>query len=536
MTGFAARTTRRLGAAVAALALGLAACSSGGGGADGDAPALGSLHDGMINVAADEGAPKEGGTLTYGAFSEPTSLDPAKAIAAVTTGGVELVNIYDSLMRYDAAADAVVPQMATALDHDASYSTWTLTLRDGVTFSDGTPLDAAAVKASQERYGAAGGPDAALWNDNVTAIDAPDAHTVVYTLARPWPGFAHTLTSGAGMIVAPAAGAPGDGFTPIGAGPFTLESWEQGDAMTLAARPDYWGGPPPLDAVKVVYLPTTQTAMETMFNGGIDMTYVRYPQDVQQMLDRHLPGYVSMTAAANVTLINAAPGRPGADPRLRKAMRLALDDDAIAQRAYGTAEFAEGELFGAYSRWHTDVAAPAQDQEQARALVAEAQADGFDGRLVMVNGPEQAKGQQALAIQAQLEAVGFDVDSQILPTTGDQIRRIAAERDYDLGSWGLSLRDPDPFPKMSSAMHSGGKQLYGMRTSPQMDALVDAFQADPDPASKRATMADIQRQLNEDVPFLVHGYYPEYLAWRQNVHGVVGSANTMVLLGDAWKG
>ncbi|WP_182349129.1 ABC transporter substrate-binding protein [Tomitella gaofuii] len=535
MTGFVARRPLRLGAVLTAVAIGLAACSSGGGDGNTDAAGLGTLRDGMINVAADEGAPHDGGTLTYGAFSEPTSLDPAKTIAAVTTGGVEMLNIYGSLMRYDAAADAVVPQMATALDHDDAFSTWTLTLRDGVDFSDGSPLDAAAVKASQERFGAAGGPDAALWNDNVAAIDAPDPHTVVYTLARPWPGFAHTLTSGAGMIVAPAAGTPGDGFTPIGAGPFTLQEWHQGDAMTLTARDDYWDGRPPLDAVKIVYLPTTQTAMETMFNGGIDMTYVRYPQDVQKMLDRDMPGYVSMTAAANVTLINASPGRPGADPRLRKAMQLALDNDAIAQRAYGTAEFAEGELFGAYSRWHTDVASPAQDQEEARTLVAEAKADGFDGQLVMVNGPEQAKGQQALAIQAQLDAVGFDVDSQIMPTTGDQIRRIAADRDYDLGSWGLSLRDPDPFPKMSSAMHSGGKQLYGMHTSPEMDALIDAFQADPDAASQRATMADIQRQINEDVPFLVHGYYPEYLAWLQDVHGVVGSANTMVLLGNAWK-
>ncbi|GAA4803777.1 hypothetical protein [Tomitella cavernea] len=102
--------------------------------------------------------------------------------------------------------------------------------------------------------------------------------------------------------------------------------------------------------------------------------------------------------------------------------------------------------------------------------------------------------------------MGFDVDSQIMPTTGDQIRRIAAHHDYDQGSWGLSLRDPDPFPKMSSAMHSGGKQLYGMYPSPEMDAIVDEFQTDPDATVQRATMADIQRQLNEDVPFLVHGY------------------------------
>lgn len=525
----------RVFAGAAATAILVSSCAAGTDGGGSTEATITTLNDGMVNAGEEPGDPKDGGTLEFGAFSEPTSLDPAKTIPAVTTGGIELVNIYDSLMRFDSESGTEVPQLAEALTPDEDYRTWTLTLRDKVAFSNGTPVDAAAVKASQERYAAASGPDAALWKGNVVDIATPDDKTVVYTLDKPWPKFSNTLTSGAGMIVAEEAGAPGDGFTPIGAGPFTLDKWEQGTSMTLTANADYWDGKPYLDGVKISYIPTTNTAMETMFNGGIDMTYVRFPEDVQQMLDRGLPGYVGMTAAANVSLINAGPGRAGSDPRIRKAMQLALDPELVAERAYGNTAFAETELFAEYSRWHTDVMTPAHDPEAARKLVEAAKADGFDGKLVYVNGPSVEKQQQALSVQAQLGAVGIDVELQNFPTTGDQIRRIAVDKDYDLGGWGVSLREADPFPKLSAAMHSGGQQVYGMYTSPEMDSLIDQFQTDADDAAKLETMADIQRQLNEDVPFLNHGYYPEYVAWQKGVHGVQGTSNSMVMFGKAWK-
>ncbi len=532
------RRSTRLAAVLAAAALITAGCAGSGDDTASGSTAVSSfsdLHDGMINADGDAGTPVEGGTLEFAAYSQPTSLDPAKTIAAVTTGGVELVNIYDSLMRYDTDSQEIVPQLAEGLTHSDDYRTWTLTLRDGVKFSDGTVLDAAAVKASQERYVAAKGPESGLWSANVAGIETPDASTVVYTLNKTWPEFAFMLTSGPGMIVAPSAGAPGDGFTPVGAGPFTLAEWRQGDSMTLTANPGYWDGKPHLDTIKVSYMPTMQVSMETFFNGGVDMTFVREPDDVKEMLDRGMPGYVNMTAASNVDLINAAPGRPGADPRIRKAIALAIDPGVLAQRAYGDAQYGDSALFPEYSRWHTDVGGITPDPEQARALVAEAKADGVSTHLVTINAPDQARQQQAMAVEAQLEAVGFDVETKIMPTIGDQIRTIAADRDYDLGAWGMSYREPDPYPKMFDTMDSAGKQTYGMYTSPAMDALLEKFQLATDQDQKLQIMADIQRQMNEDVPFIVAGYYAEYIPWQKNVHGVVGTSNSMVLLGKAWK-
>ncbi|GAA4803743.1 ABC transporter substrate-binding protein [Tomitella cavernea] len=535
------RLSPRLAAVLAAAALITTGCASSGddttSGSTGDSTVarIQDLSDGMVNVTEDAGPPVEGGTLSFAAYSEPKALDPAETIAAVTTGGTELVNIYDSLMRYDTTEQKVVPEMAKDLEHSDDYRTWTLTLRDGVDFSDGTPVDAGAVKASQERYVAAKGPEAGLWAANVVDISIPDDKTVVYTLNKTWPEFDLMLTSGPGMIVAASAGAPGDGFTPVGAGPFTLGEWRPGESMTLDANPDYWNGKPHLDAVKFVYMPTMEVSKDTFMGGGVDMTFVREPDDVTEMLDRGMPGYVNMTSAGNVYIINAAPGRPGADPRIRKAIQLAVDPSAVAQRAYGNPEFGEGVLFPEYSRWHTDAPGPTFDPEAAKRLVAEAKADGVNTTLVSINAPEQARQQQALALEAQLEAVGFTVDTKIMPTIGDQIRVIAAERDYDLGAWGLAYRESDPFPKMFATLTSDGKQTYGMPTSPEMDALVNRFQTATDMDQKLQVMAQIQQQVNEDVPFINLGYWAEYTTWHKNVHGMVGTSNSMILLGDAWK-
>ena len=139
------------------------------------------------------------------------------------------------------------------------------------------------------------------------------------------------------------------------------------------------------------------------------------------------------------------------------------------------------------------------------------------------------------AVTGLKEAVGFDVETKIMPTIGDQIRTIAADRDYDLGAWGMSYREPDPYPKMFDTMDSAGKQTYGMYTSDAMDALLEKFQTATDHDQKLQIMAEIQKQVNEDVPFITAGYYAEYIPWQKNVHGVEGTSNSMVLLAKAWK-
>jgi len=491
-----------------------------------------SYETGLVNIP-DAGDPVEGGTLTFAAFSEPAVLDPAQTIVAGSTGGVEMAAIYDVLLRWDSASNEVVPHLAESIESNADATEWTLTLREGVTFSDGTPLDAEAVKWSLERYVEKGADEAMLWSSNVTAVRTPEEHVVVFELARPWSSFAYMLTTGPGMVVAKASDA-GKSFTPVGAGPFTLADQRPRELIVLAANPDYWNGRPPLDEVQVKFITDPSAALDSLRSEAVDAAFLRDPDLVDELVEEQSPGYLNLVSLGNVAVINAQEGRPGADPRVRMAMHHAVDPALVADRAYDGAGIASNAVFPEPSQWAGDVESLPHDPERAKELVAEAKADGFDGKVTYLEASDPASRETALAVKASLDAVGFDVELDLVPDVQAQIVKVAAEQDYDVAGWGISWREAGPFGRMYATSHSEGNLSVGMHTGPEMDALIEEFQAAATEDEQRAVMARIQEQWNTDVPALVFGPTAELLTWDDDVHGVVDSTNTLVLLGEAW--
>ncbi|MGW9426122.1 ABC transporter substrate-binding protein, partial [Streptomyces koyangensis] len=163
------------------------------------------VTNGLIGEQPDGSDPTPGGNLSYATFSAVTSLDPANRQDSGTTGGTEMAAIYDLLVRYDRVAEEYLPQLAQSLETNADASQWTLTLRPNAKFSDGTPVDSAAVRWSIDRYLGKNGTQTQVWKTSVADMTAPDASTVVFTLQRPWREFPIMLTSGPGMIVAPSS-------------------------------------------------------------------------------------------------------------------------------------------------------------------------------------------------------------------------------------------------------------------------------------------------------------------------------------------
>lgn len=533
---------RPAAALVVAFAL-LAGCGgnddSGGGGGGGDAETSGEFEytEGMVGAEDAGGEPKAGGQLSYAMYSEPRSLDPAVSIAAVTTGGTEMAAIFDVLLRYDTETQEFVPQLAESVEPNGDNTEWTLTLRDGVTFSDGTPLDAAAVKASQERYAAAPAPEAALWNANVTGVEATDDKTVVYSLNKPWTMFPAMLASGPGMVVAEAAGPVGDGFKPVGAGPFTLVHQRAGEEVLLEANEDYWNGRANLDELRFVYLNEQTTIQDSFANGSVDMAFFRDPDVVDEVLEEGHSGYSNLVAVSDTTLINGTEGRPGADVRVRKAIQMAIAPDMVRQRVYDGHGMASTLIFPEYSRWHSEgMEGIEPDPEGAKKLLEEAKAEGYDGKITYLDSNTSAARDTGQVVKAALEAVGFSVELEMVPTVTDLINKLAVERDYDLAGWGINYREGDPFSKLYASLHSTGKQTYGMPTSPEMDAALDEFQGAADEDSQRAAIVKVQEAWNESVPYLAWMPMAELSAWSDEVHGVKGAANSMTLFDEAWIG
>src|SRR5699024_2383797 len=135
------------------------------------------------------------------------SLDPTRTQVSGYTGGTPMAAIYDVLIRLDPESGQFVPQLAEDMATADDGRTWTMTLRDGVTLSDGTALDAEAFAASIDRYVTGGGAAAQLWRHVVRETQVTGPRTLEFALDGPWADFPVLFTQGLGMIVAPAADA-----------------------------------------------------------------------------------------------------------------------------------------------------------------------------------------------------------------------------------------------------------------------------------------------------------------------------------------
>lgn len=477
--------------------------------------------------------PTAGGTLRYATYSPVASLDPAVTMATGPTGGTELAAVYDVLMRYDSETDQFVPQLAESLQESGDQLSWTLKLRDGVTFSDGTPLDAAAVVASITRYNKLQAMYSEVFTTMVTKTAAEDARTVVFTLSGPWRHFPAILSYGHGMIVAPSAD-KGSNFTPIGAGPYTAASLQPKQLLELTKRNDYWGGAPNLDGLKFVAIAGDQPKIEALQSGGVDMIYLRASQTIRDAKAK-FPGYVDTENMTSVGQINNAAGRPGSDPRVRRAMAYAIDSAVLDQRARGGTGMAGSDLFPTASKWHGDIAGNTPDADKARKLLAEAKADGYDGKITYVGMSDAESKETALAVQAQLNAVGFDATIDYSTSVPDQLRRLYVDRDFDIARGAYAVSDIVPGIGLFNGLHSSTDNVLGLK-SPEMDALLTEVLSARDDDAGRAALGKVQEFVNTNQPFLNWSSGQTYLAWSDDVFGVTPSIGLITLFDKAFIG
>ncbi|WP_024794461.1 ABC transporter substrate-binding protein [Tomitella biformata] len=510
-------------------AVALTGCASGGAG---QAQQRGGIS-GPVGSQPDAEDIQTGGTLTFGTFNLPAVLDPAKTVPSGSTGGTEMAAVYDLLMRYDDMAGEFVPQLAEALEASEDGKTWTLTLREGARFSNGEPVDAEAVVWSIERYVANRGSDSQLWSSSVESMTANNPRTVVFVLGKPWLTFPNMLATGPGMIVAKQA-VDGESFTPIGAGPFTLEAHKPNEEILLERRADYWSGPAHLDAVRIIPAADGRQQLDMFRAGEIQLAFLYDAQIAAEVADAGYPGVLSVMNAGSAILINNAEGRPGSDIDVRRAIDLAVDPVLIDERGQGGMGRPSTALFSSASQWDSGAPQSRYDPEEARMLVAAAKAKGFDGKITFVTRQAPEAQARALAIQSMLNNVGFDLTVDYVTSVTDMVRVMYVERNYDLGQTGLNIRESAPFLKLYSSFHSESNGNVSGYSNPQMDALLDRLQAATDVAAESALIGEIEQLAADTVPTVPVSAQDNLVIWQENVHGVQHTFADIVLLGDAW--
>lgn len=532
------RSSVRLGtAALAILSSGalLAACASSDDGGSGGGDSL-KTEAGAVGIVGDQssgGDPVDGGTLSFGAYSAPDSLDPAVSPGpAGSAGGTEMASIYDLLVRYDAESEDYVPQLAESLEESDDRLTWTLTLRDGVKFSDGTDMKADEVIASIERFNNNHGPNFQVFTEAVDRMEAAGDLTVEFHMNNPYSEFPALLSFGHGMIVAPSVD-DGDQFQPIGAGPFTVKSYSPDQDLIVEANEDYFNGRPHLDEISFTTILGDSQRLEALDAGNVDMIFLRDVAVLEEAKSQY-PGFYESLGLGDVGQINNREGRPGADERVREALTLAIDVDALDQRARGGDGMPGTEIFPEWSKWHNDVPPLEQDVEKASELVEQAKADGFDGTINYVAVQSPVSQDIALAAQAQWEAVGFDVEVEFVSGVADMIRRMYVEHDFDVTYGSYSISDAVPFMRLNSALNSTSSNNILGYDSEEMDDLLKKVQESKTDTDERDALAQVQELVNTDFPFMVWAAGANFTPWQDKVHGAKPSNDAIILLDEAW--
>ncbi|MCD9622747.1 ABC transporter substrate-binding protein [Rhabdothermincola salaria] len=535
-----ARWLRALGLVVFTLLVATSCASSGDdSSADGDGGGAlleEGLTSGLVNVE-EAPEPQQGGTLTMGMFSPVRSLDPAVITGSGTAGGIELAALYDVLMRFDREADEYVPQLAESLTPNDDFTEWTLKLRPEVTFTDGTPLDAEAVVFNLQRHVDEQNRTGALLNG--ITFEATDAQTVTFTLDDPWAGFPWLLSWTAGYIASPTAiQADPEGWAsnPVGAGPFVLDEFAANEVLSVNANEDYWNGRPNLDQVRFTLLQGAQPTADAILAGDFQAGFVRDPEPVRELIDAGYPGYLVLNNSGEIILLNngsrGQTDRPTADPRVRLAVRHAVDSEAYNERGYNGQGFPAYTVMGPSSQWSTESSIE-PNPEEAQRLVEEVKAeDGWDGSLSIITtvGSED----RALSTQASLNAVGMDVEVDVVPTVSDMLNRVFVDANFDMILWGMSVDDAEPWVAMYRDLSSESATNPSGYASAEMDALLTELRAASDEAETQEVLDEVQALWDVDQPAVNLSQQPDLIAWAPDVYGMVPTVASMVLLDQAF--
>ena len=397
----------------------------------------------------------------------------------------------------------MVPGLASIEMTDPLH--YRLTLRDGLTFQDGTPLDAAAVKANIDRFmdPATGSIRRADFGP-LTGVAVSGPGVVELTLSAPYAPLPLVLTNRAGMMVSPTAVAklgPDFATQAVGAGPWKLASWTKNSELVLEAFPGYWQGPPK-NFGRLVYrpLPDETVRLANLRSGTLQLIDGIPPQAVAGLANesslavKQIPSLGFNAFAFNCTRA------PFADPRVRRAFTAAIDPAVIQRVVYfNTGRVLHGPLSPAVS-WAFD---PDQngipfDPAHAKSMLAEAgTTQPVPVVITVTNSPQLVRIAQVL--QAQAGAAGFKVDiRQIDPTS---LITVLRGRDFDLCMAPWSGRY-DPDGNTYNYFTKSGPNNFAGYDGPDVTALLDKARSEADRPIRAALYKQAQAKLVEDAPML----------------------------------
>jgi peptide/nickel transport system substrate-binding protein len=507
------------------------------------------------------GGGESGGTLVFGASSDPVSMDGAYVSDGESLRVIR--QIFETLVTTEEGGTEVVPALAKEWEPSDDGLEWTFTLQDGVTFHDGTDFNADAVCFNFDRWynftglqqsasvsyywqtvfgGYADNESEDLTESLYASCEATDETTAKITLTQPSASFLTGLTLPSFSIASPKAleefnadavsgsedeprfeGTFGTQH-PIGTGPFTFESFEPGNRLVLSRYEDYWGEPAQLE--RLIFRPIADgparaqalQAGEIQAYDGVD------PADVERLRGE---GYAILERPAfNVGYLGFNTAKPPLDNlKIRQAIAHAVNREAIVQANYPpgsevATQFMPPELFG----WAEDVPTYEYDVAKAKQLIAESGVANptlefwYPTNVTRPYMPDPAANFQAMS--SDLTAAGFTVVPQSAPWNPDYLAKVdAGETGLRLLGWNGDFADPDNFvgtffrtkqPAWGPLEESIYNDLEAARIESDQDARAELYQA-------------ANKKIMEFLPGLPYVHNKSFLVTTDGVDGLVPS-------------
>ena len=490
------------------------------------------------------------GVLIVGQIAEPKSLDPA-AVTAVNDFRI-LMNMYDGLVRYKSGTLEVEPALATSWEISEDGTTYTFSLREGVTFHDGAPFNAEAVKFNFDRmlkedhpFHDTGPFPLAFFFSAVQDVTVIDDMTVQFKLDAPYAPFLSNLAYPTGLLVSPASveqyGAE-FGRNPSGTGPFVFTEWNSNERVVVEKNADYWDGAASLDAV--VFRPITDANTRTaeMLAGGIDMLVEVPPVALSQFEGDRYKLVEQAGPHVWFLILNTKEG-PFADKRVRQAANYAINKEAIVDNVLeGTAEVAAGPTPPAFAwAYNADLEPYPYDPEKAKALLAEAGVEGAELTFFVTEGGSGMLDPVAMgtAMQADLNAVGFDVKIETYEWNtflGEVNPGLEGKADMAQMAW--MTNDPDTLPYLAlrtAAMPDQGGFNSGYYSNPKVDELLEAARSATDQDERADLYKEMQTLVQEDAPWVFVANWKQNAVTSDRVENFALEPSFFLLLKDVVK-
>ncbi|MGW0664384.1 ABC transporter substrate-binding protein [Streptodolium elevatio] len=475
-----------------------------------------------------QGGGPRGGTATVSINADSKTLDPVGTTYEAYADGQRMSALYDPLVVFRQSTGKVEPHLAKSLTSTPDGFTWSLELRPDVKFTDGTPLDAEAVKFNWDRH--AQTPDSMHSNAiRGAAMRVVSTTRLDITLPVPDLTYDHLVADELAYVGSPTAiraDPAGFGKKPVGAGPFMLQSWTPGDKQVFVRNPDYWQGPdrPLLDSL--VFQVDTQQPMAPVIDGRADVNFQSANHDLQQARSADLELVPSVNAGGVMMGFNSGVA-PFDDPKARQAVSLALDPDAIAKEA-GTGAKAADSIVPSDSPLSAVAPEHRPDAAKAQALFDELAAAGKPVSFKVTAG----QGEQATLDAVKKQLAGFrNVTMTYELADAARFGEILRGRQFQ-AVWGYeSGSDLDTWLfAITRGGYSGNYLAYRNDT---VDTAWTTIRGARTPEAKAAAYRTLLTELAEDPPWWLYAEISVYAVQREgSLTGLDGAYADGVLRWD----